>query len=80
MDKEAKEIIYGKIIEDDVEPLENNKENYKVVTVSLYNEDFELLNHYLKVLKSKGANRINKSKIIRHALRELDIETFPLKD
>jgi len=82
---DAKFTIFGALDED--EELEEqkpkkkkNKETYKVITVSLYNDDYQLLEGYLKKLKEEGYHRINKSKIIRYALRNLNLESITKKD
>jgi len=78
MERDAKEALFG-VLEEKVKKKENT-ETYKVITVSLYNDDYELLNKYLEELKLRGYHRINKSKIIRYALRNLDIENLPKND
>jgi hypothetical protein len=83
MDENAKQALFG-IIEDEEKEIKKrrieNKETYKVITISLYNDDYELLDNYLKELKSQGYHRINKSKIIRYALRNVNIRNMPKKD
>ena len=85
MDEDARKALYG-ILDTDDEKKEKsknnsqNKETYKVITISLYNDDYELLNNYLKELKEEGYHRINKSKIIRYALRSVNIKNMPKKD
>jgi len=85
MDEDARKALYGILDteEDKKEKSKNNsqnKETYKVITISLYNDDYELLNNYLKELKEEGYHRINKSKIIRYALRSVNIKNMPKKD
>ena len=80
---DAKFTIFGALEEDDEleeQKPKKNKETYKVITVSLYNDDYELLEGYLKKLKEEGYHRINKSKIIRYALRNLNLESITKKD
>jgi hypothetical protein len=81
MDENARMAIYG-ILEDDEKIVkkkieEENKETYKVITISLYNDDYELLENYLKELKKDGHRRMNKSKILRYALRTMNIKNIP---
>ncbi len=83
MDENAKMALFGILEEEEKEIKKRkieNKETYKVITISLYNDDYELLNDYLKELKEQGYHRINKSKIIRYALRNVDIKNMPKKD
>ncbi len=82
MDENAKLALFG-IVEEEKEVKKrkiNNKETYKVITISLYNDDYDLLEDYLKELKEQGYHRINKSKIIRYALRNVNIKNMPKKD
>jgi len=81
MEENAKMALFGILEEDKVKQTQKeNKETYKVITISLYNDDYELLEQYLKDLKEKGYHRINKSKIIRYALRTANIKNMPKKD
>ena len=86
MDKDARMALYGSLDIEEFDKKEKsktepkNKETYKVITISLYNDDYELLDNYLKKLKEEGYHRINKSKIIRYALRSVDIKNMPKKD
>jgi len=87
MDKDARMALYGALEADEndvkkakAKAIQENKETYKVITISLYNDDYELLNDYLKELKEEGYHRINKSKIIRYALRSVNIKNMPKKD
>lgn len=78
MIQDPKNTLYGfKEIEEKDKSSSSDKKDYKVITVSLYNEDIELLDHYLSELKRLGYRRINKSKIIRYALRNIDISQIP---
>ena len=75
MEKDAKMALFGAV--DDDYSKKNSKETYKVITVSLYNKDYDLLNQQLEILKERGYHRVNKSKIIRYALRTLNIDDLP---
>jgi hypothetical protein len=68
---DAIETLYGT----DDDSLKEN--NYKVITISLYKEDVELLEEYVLELKKMGHKRMNKSRVIRYALRSLDITQIP---
>ncbi len=58
------------------EPSQKPK-HYKVVSISLYNEDIERLNSMVTELKSRGHYKANKSQIIRYALANLDLDQIP---
>tara|TARA_B100000902_G_C26655873_1_gene595995 strand:- start:247 stop:549 length:303 start_codon:yes stop_codon:yes gene_type:complete len=51
--------------------------HYKVVSISLYQEDIARLEALVSGLKAKGHTRANKSMVIREALRQLDLESVP---
>ena len=51
--------------------------HYKVVSISLYQEDISRLEALVKTLKERGHSGANKSMIIREALRQLDLENIP---
>ena len=51
--------------------------HYKVVCISLYNEDIERLEKLVKDLKRRGYSKANKSLVIRAALEQLDVEKVP---
>lgn len=51
--------------------------HYKVVCISLYNEDIERLEGLVKELKRRGYSKANKSLVIRAALEQLDVEKVP---
>jgi len=52
-------------------------EHYKVISISLYNEDIEYLEQLVKEAKRLGHTKANKSQIIRCALRSLDLAKLP---
>jgi hypothetical protein len=52
-------------------------EHYKVISISLYKEDIELLEALVKEAKSLGHTKANKSQIIRCALHTLDVKKLP---
>lgn len=52
-------------------------EHYKVISISLYKEDIELLERLVKEAKALGHTKANKSQIIRCALHTLDLKKLP---
>lgn len=52
-------------------------QHYKIVSISLYNEDIERLNNMVRELKRRGHYKANKSQLIRHALARLDLDEIP---
>lgn len=51
--------------------------HYKVVCISLYNEDIERLDALVKELKRRGHSKANKSQVIREALLQIDLDRVP---
>jgi hypothetical protein len=51
--------------------------HYKIVSISLYNEDIERLENMVRELKRRGHYKANKSQLIRHALAKLDLNLVP---
>ena len=51
--------------------------HYKVVSISLYNEDIERLETMVAELKKRGHTKANKSQLIRFALDTVDIDKLP---
>lgn len=49
-------------------------QHYKIVSISLYNEDIERLDRMVAELKRRGHYKANKSQLIRYALAQLDLE------
>lgn len=52
-------------------------DHYKIVSISLYNEDIERLNTMVDELKRRGHFKANKSMLIRHALEQIDLDQIP---
>lgn len=52
-------------------------DHYKIVSISLYNEDIERLNMMVDELKRRGHFKANKSMLIRHALEQIDLDQIP---
>ncbi len=51
-------------------------QHYKIVSISLYNEDIERLEDLVGELKRRGHYKANKSQVIRQALEQLDIDSL----
>jgi hypothetical protein len=51
--------------------------HYKVVCISLYNEDIERLEAMVAELKRRGHTKANKSQLIRAALAQVDLGKIP---
>ena len=51
--------------------------HYKVVCISLYNEDIERLKGLVAELKRRGHTKANQSQVIRAALDQIDLEKVP---
>jgi hypothetical protein len=51
--------------------------HYKVVCISLYNEDIERLESMVAELKRRGHTKANKSQLIRAALAQVDLAKIP---
>ncbi len=60
------------------EPAKKEKPtHYKVVCISLYNEDIEHLETMVAELKRRGHTKANKSQLIRAALAQVDLAKIP---
>jgi hypothetical protein len=51
--------------------------HYKIVCISLYNEDIERLERMVDTLKRRGHTKANKSQLIRAALDQVDLDKVP---
>jgi hypothetical protein len=51
--------------------------HYKVVCISLYNEDIAHLEEMVAELKRRGHSKANKSQLIRAALAQVDLAKIP---
>ncbi len=51
--------------------------HYKVVCISLYNEDIANLEEMVAELKRRGHTKANKSQLIRAALAQVDLAKIP---
>ena len=59
------------------EESEADEPHYKICCISLYREDIERLEEMVTRLKAGGHTRANKSRLIRYALSQVDIEAMP---
>lgn len=50
---------------------------FKVLCISMYNDDNDRLEKMVKKLRASGVHRANKSALIRHALNQVDLSTYP---
>lgn len=58
-------------------PPKEKPTHYKVVSISLYQEDIELLEKLVAELKRRGHTKANKSQLIRYALHTVDLDAMP---
>jgi hypothetical protein len=52
-------------------------DHYDVICISLYTEDLARLDKMVAKLKKQGHRKISRSALIRFALDQVDIESFP---
>lgn len=51
--------------------------HYKVICISMYNDDLEQLDAMVEALKARGLTKANRSALIRHALGQVDLDKVP---
>ncbi len=51
--------------------------HYKIICISLYLDDLQALDRKVRLLKSRGHTKANRSALIRHALDQVDLDGFP---
>ena len=51
--------------------------HYKVICMSIYNDDLEHLDELVKQLKKRGMTKANRSALIRAALQQVDLDRVP---
>lgn len=51
--------------------------HYRIVSISLYNEDIERIDALVKELKESGHPKANRSALIRYAIDNVDISRMP---
>jgi hypothetical protein len=60
-----------------VRPRPPKPAHYKIVCISLYNEDIARLEDLVAELKRRGFSKANKSQLIRFALDTVDLDRMP---
>ncbi len=58
-------------------PPKGKPTHYKVVCISLYNEDIARLDSLVRELKRRGHTKANKSQVIRAAIDQIDLSKIP---
>ena len=51
--------------------------HYKVICISMYTKDLDLLDEMVEALKARGLTKANRSALIRHALQTVDLAKVP---
>ncbi|MBI5531075.1 MAG: hypothetical protein HY898_00065 [Deltaproteobacteria bacterium] len=51
--------------------------HYKVICISMYNEDLDHLDAMVEKLKARGLTKANRSALIRYALSHVDLDQVP---
>lgn len=51
--------------------------HYKIVSISLYNEDIERIDRIVQELKESGHPKANRSALIRYAIDTVDVSKMP---
>ena len=57
--------------------VEPKPQHYKVICISLYNDDLQTLDHMVDELKARGLTKANRSALIRYALAQVDLDRVP---
>jgi hypothetical protein len=52
-------------------------EHYKVICISMYNEDLERLDAVVRELKRRGFTKANRSAVLRVAIEQMDLDRVP---
>lgn len=55
----------------------SRNDHYKVISISMYNEDIAQMDKLVEELKKRGFTRANRSALIRFALDNVDIDKMP---
>jgi len=56
---------------------ESKPEHYKIICISLYNEDLVRLDEMVASLKKRGLTKASRSALIRHALANVNLDLVP---
>lgn len=59
------------------EPPEVRPEHYKVICISMYNDDLRQLDSMVASLKRRGLTKASRSALIRFALSQVDLDQVP---
>lgn len=59
------------------EPAKPKPTHYKVISISLYQEDLEHLKEMVAELKRRGHTKASRSQLIRYALATVDLDGMP---
>ena len=57
--------------------MEDRPAHYKVICISMYNDDLSKLDDMVRELKRRGYTKANRSALIRHALSVVDLAQVP---
>jgi hypothetical protein len=60
-----------------LQAVEQKPQHYKVICISLYNDDLETLDRMVDNLKARGLTKANRSALIRYALAQVDLDQVP---
>jgi hypothetical protein len=60
-----------------VAAIEQKPQHYKVICISLYNDDLRTLDQMVDTLKARGLTKANRSALIRYALAQIDLDRVP---
>lgn len=58
-------------------PRKAKPDHYKVICISMYNDDLKRLDGKVEELKRRGYHKANRSALIRYALDNLDLDKIP---
>jgi hypothetical protein len=58
-------------------PTKVRPEHYKVICISLYNEDLDRLDQAVRELKRRGNTKASRSSVLRAAMLQLDLDRVP---
>ena len=60
-----------------VETHDSRPDHYKVICISLYNEDLKQLDNMVAKLKRRGLTKASRSALIRFALSQVNLDDVP---
>lgn len=59
---------------------QDNGEGFKIICISLYDQDVQNLDEAVSQLKERGLRRANRSWLIRYALARIDLDAIQRED